>query len=41
MKSMFALLLVAAMYLGVISTASAQGDEQVEKAKNIKNSVKI
>ena len=41
MKSMFAVLLVAAMYLGVISTASAQGDEQVEKAKNIKNSVKI
>ena len=41
MKSMFALLLVAAMYLGAASTVSAQGDEQVEKAKSVKNTVKI
>jgi len=41
MKSMLAVLLVAAMYLGVIPIASAQGDEQLEKAKNVKKTVKI
>lgn len=41
MKNMFAVLLAAAMYLGVASIASAQGDEQLEKAKNVKKTVKF